>query len=308
MDFGYQMEWQPAQVGWRWRALQELDCGWKMKARFLLQSYLQADALSPITGARPGSALLRYVQERPETLGFLIWPYQCASWSAAERLRRLAEHFEILDEIGKPFPFSVRDKLLLWDMEDYCPGVRIILDQPEWLFREGMLALNLFCGHHRAYSLAFSLYREGQGVGAFIGGLQGRSTEGSLERYKELTKCFHGMRPRDLLLDCFRMIAPALRARRILAVAEDHRYRRHPYFGGRADKDHADYDAAWTERGGRRVAATHFELPLAVSLRCLDDVPSKKRAQYRRRNEMLEGLQAAGEVLRTGRFLRFDAT
>lgn len=308
MEFGYQMEWQPAQGGWRWRALQELDCGWKPRIRFLVQSYLQAGALAPIVGARPGTALHRYVQERPETVGFLIWPYQCASWGAAERLRRLTEHFEILDGIGQPFPFSIHDKLLLWDLEAYSPGVRIILDQPQWLFREGMLALNLFCGEHRAYSLAFSLYREGDRVGAFIGGLQGRSTDGSLERYKDLTKCFHGMRPRDLLLDCFRMIAPALKAQRILAVSDDHRYLRHAYFGGGGDANHADYDAVWVERGGRRVDASHFELPLAVSLRSLDEVPSKKRAQYRRRNEMLQELQGAGPVLRTGSFLRFEAT
>ena len=89
---------------------------------------------------------------------------------------------------------------------------------------------------------------------------------------------------------------------------DDHRYLRHAYFGGGGDANHADYDAVWVERGGRRVDASHFELPLAVSLRSLDEVPSKKRAQYRRRNEMLQELQGAGPVLRTGSFLRFEAT
>lgn len=308
MDFGYQMEWRPPQAGWRLRALQGLDCGWQAKARFLVQSYLHAEAMSPILNARPGTCLHRYVQERPDTVGFLVWPYQCASWGPSKRLRRLVEHFQILDEVGQPFPFAVEDKLLLWDLGALAPGVRIILDQPKWLFREGMLAINLFCGDHRAYSLAFSLYREGRGAGAFIGGLQGRNTGDALERYKELTKSFHGMRPRDLLLDCFRMIVPALKAQRILAVADNHRYLRHPYFGGGKDADHADYDAIWVDRGGARVDASHFELPLALSFRSLDEVPSKKRAQYRRRNEMLQGLQDAGPVLRSGRFLRFEAT
>jgi uncharacterized protein len=307
MDFGFRAPWRSAPAGWRWRALQELECGWRRKARFLVQSYLRADALAPMVQARPGSSLHRYVQERPEAVGFLIWPYQCASWGPQERLRRIVEHFDILDEIGPPFPFGVEDKLMLWSLEEYSPGVRIILDQPKWLFREGMLALNLFCGDHRAYSLAFSLYREGQGVGAFIGGLQGRNTEGALELYKDLTKSFHGMRPRDLLLDCLRMIVPALKVQRLLAVADDHRYLRHSYFGG-GHSDHADYDAAWVERGGARVDPSHFELPLAVSLRDLEQVPSKKRAVYRRRNEMLESLQSAGGVLRAGQFVRFEAT
>jgi uncharacterized protein VirK/YbjX len=289
--------------------LPELECGWKRNVQFLVQSYLHADVLQPLVQARPGSSMHRYLQERPDTLGFLIWPYQCASWGPAERLRRVAEHFEILDEIGQPFPFPVEDKLLVWNLHEYSSGARIILDQPKWLYREGMLALNLFCEDHRAYSLAFSLYREGDGsVGAFIGGLQGRNTDGALERYKELTKSFHGMRPRDLLLDCFRILAPALTAQRILAVADNHRYLRHPYFGGGGDENHADYDEVWVERGGARVDASHFELPLALSFRNLDDVPSKKRAQYRRRNEMLESLRTGGPALRNGTYLRFEAT
>jgi uncharacterized protein VirK/YbjX len=308
MDLEYAAQWRPAPVRWRWRALQDLDCSWQWKARFLAESWLRSEALAPIVNARPGSSLHRYVQQRPDTVGFLVWPYQCASWGARQRLRRLVEHFDVLDEVGEPFPLGIDDKLLLWDLDDYCPGVRIILDQPKWLFREGMLALSLFCGEHRAYSLAFSLYREPRGgIGAFIGGLQGRNTDDALERYKELTKCFHGMRPRDLLLETLRMIAPALRAQRILAVAEDHRYVRHRYFGG-GKADHADYDAVWVERGGKRVDASCFELPLPVSLRCLEEVPSKKRAQYRRRNEMLERLRQAGAVLRSGRVLRFEAT
>jgi uncharacterized protein len=288
--------------------MQELEGDWKLKAKFLAMSYLGTGLLAPILGAAPGSSLHRYVEDRPDTAGFIMWPYQCASWSPAERIRRIAQHFEILDEIGSPFPFSVRDKLLMWKLEEYSPGVRIILEQPKWLVREGMLTLSLFCGDHRAYSLAFSLFREAGRVGMFIGGLQGRSTEGALERYKVLTKCFHGMRPRDLLVDCLRMLAPSLRAQRILAVSNDYRYIKHPYFRGRPETNSVDYDEAWVDRGGRRIDPTHFELPMALSARPVEEVPSRKRAQYRRRNEMLESLQARRLTLSGVRVLRFEAT
>jgi uncharacterized protein VirK/YbjX len=288
--------------------MEELDGGWKVKAKFLAMSYLRAGALAPLLAAPPGSSMHRYLQERPDAAGFVLWPYQCASWGPVERIRRMAQHFRALDRIGLPFPFSVRDKMLLWDMDEYSPGVRIIMEQPKWLFREGMLALSLFCGQHRAYSLAFSLFGEGDRVGIFIGGLQGRSTEGSLERYKALTKSFHGLRPRDLLLDCLKMLAPAMNARRILAVSESHRYVHHPYFGGHGDSEHTDYDKVWEDRGGNRVAPSHFELPLALCSRPLDDVPSRKRAQYRRRNEMLERLHRGRTVLAHAGILRFEAT
>ncbi|MEJ5990298.1 DUF535 family protein [Ramlibacter sp. PS3R-8] len=307
MDLEYQAQW-PETADWRRNALHELEGDWRLKAKFLALSYLRARALSPIHRATPGSSLHRYVEERPDTAGFIVWPYQCASWRPAERIRRVTQHFAILDEIGAPFPFSVRDKLLLWDLDAYSPGVRILLEQPKWLFREGLLTLSLFSGDHRAYSLAFSLFRDGDRVGIFIGGLQGRSTEGALQRYKDMTKSFHGLRPRDLLLDCLRMLAPALKAQRILAVSDDHRYTRHPYFGGRSRSDHADYDEAWTDRGGTRVDASHFELPMASTTRALEDVPSRKRALYRRRSEMLESLQKGRAVLSEAQVLRFEAT
>lgn len=307
MEIAHGWKW-PAGNGWRWRSLQAFgNSNWKVKAKFLAQSFLKGDALMPILRGTPGSSLHRYVQERPDTTGFLIWPYQCASWEPEQRVRRIAEHFAILDRIGAPFPFSVDEKLLLWDLDQYSPGVRIILDQPSWLFREGLLALNIFCGDFRAYSVAFSLFGQPEAAGIFIGGMQGRSTEGALETYKVLTKDFHGMRPRDLLLDCLKLLAPALQARHILAVADEHRHLRHPYFGN-DQNDHADYDAMWQERGGVRADRCFWELPMELSLRPLDDVPSRKRAQYRRRNEMLENLQLGNELLPSSRLLRFDAT
>ena len=299
---------RPPATGWRRHAMQELDGGWKLKAKFLALSYLHAQTLAPLLAAAPGSSLHRYVQERPDTVGFILWPYQCASWGAAERISRIQQHFEVLDEMGAPFPFSVRDMMLLWDLEEYSPGVRIFLEQPKWLFREGLLTLSLFCGNHRAYSLAFSLYKEHGQVGIFIGGLQGRSTEGALERYRALTKCFHGLRPRDFLIDMLRMVAPVFNARRILAVADDHRYYHHPYFGGRAESDHADYDEIWEDRGGMRMGSCHFELPLSIATRPLEDIPSRKRSQYRRRGEMLAALQESLPPLARASMLRFEAT
>lgn len=307
MDLEYRAQW-PETADWRRNALHELEGGWRLKAKFLALSYLRVRALAPLVAAKPGSSLHRYLQERPDTYGFIVWPYQCASWKPAERIRRVTQHFAILDALGRPFPFSVRDKLQLWDLDAHSPGVRILLEQPKWLFREGLLALSLFCGDHRAYSLAFSLYKEGDHNGMFIAGLQGRSTEGALQRYKELTKSFHGLRPRDLLLDCLRMLAPAFDAKRILAVSDDHRYIRHPYFGGTSRSHHADYDEAWEDRGGTRVDATHYELPMALLSRPLEEVPSRKRALYRRRSEMLESLQNGRVELANAPVLTFEAT
>jgi uncharacterized protein VirK/YbjX len=298
----------PATLSWRRQALQAFGADWRLKARFLVQSCLQGDALAPLYGAPPNGSLQRYLAERPDLPGFLVWPYQCASWEAPFRIERIVQHFAVLDRLGRPFPLAVDDKLLLWDLGTLSPGMRIILDQPKWLFREGLLAISLFRGDFRAYSMAFSLYSDAQGPAICIGGVQGRSVEGATELYKELTKEFHGMRPRDLLLDALKVLAPALSAQRILAVADAYHCVQHAYFGGGGAWERADYDTIWLERGARRVSETHFEIPMEVSLRDLEEVPSRKRAQYRRRNEMLAALQQDLPQLAHAGLLRFDAT
>ena len=297
-------------IDWRVKATRGFDGRWKLNLSFLVQSCLRRHELAPFLSAAPGSALHQHLQERPETPGVLVWPYQCAAWDAGERVARIASHFAVLDRLGPPLRFSVEEKLVLLDLGGWSEAVRVILDQPKWLAREGLLALNLFVREYRAYSLAFSFFQDAEGLGMFIGGLQGRSTDGVLERYRAMTKDFHGLRPRDLLIELLRMLATATGVARIHAVADRYRVFRHPYFRGAAGEELAvDYDEIWSERGGVRVSETQFALPTTLALRPLAEVASHKRSMYRRRNEMLQEL--AGRMqreLRSASLVRFEAS
>jgi uncharacterized protein VirK/YbjX len=271
--------------------LRELQGSRRNQAKFLLETLLRHSLLQRWASAPAASSLAAYLRQRPELCGALIWPYQCASWSPAERFARIESHFCVLDTAPKPFRFPTTERLLLADLSDYSPGARLILDQPKWLFREGLLALNIFLHDYRAYSLSFSLQRQGTHTQMFIGGLQGRRSADALAQYRQLTQDFHGLRPRDLLIDMLRACAPLLGATRIFAVADAHRHFRHAYFGHEPHPEMlTDYDEIWSERGGQRIAPSHFELPMAPSIRLLEDVPSKKRSLHRRRNEMLATL------------------
>lgn len=271
--------------------LRELQGSKRCQARFLLHALLQRSVLQRYTTDTSSPSLLAYLSQRPELCGALIWPYQCASWPATERFARIESHFSVLDTAPHDFRFAVSERLLLADLSDCSPGVRLVLEQPKWLFREGLLALSIFLHAERVYSLSFSLQRQGTETQMFVGGLQGQRSELALAQYRRLTEDFHGMRPRDLLIDMLKACAPLLEATRILAIADEHRCFRHPYFGRDPHPGMlANYDDIWSERGGKRIAPTHFELPLAPSIRPLESVPSKKRALYRRRNGMLSSL------------------
>lgn len=278
-----------------------------LEARFLLTALREREIFDLLSSAAPGSSRDEYLRARPEMLGVLLWPYQCSAWSAAERARRIVSHFQLLDDELDVLRFPLDAKLLLVDLEAWAPGWRICLEHPIWLQREGLFAISLFSGGYRAFSLAFS-FTGGARRELFIGGLQGRKSEQALETYKTITKLLYGIRPRDLMIETVRMLAASLGFNHILAVAEAYRYSHHPYFGtGRAQTPQLDYDAAWTERGGVRVAPTHFELPLVANRRPLETITASKRSLYRKRYDMLDAIEAQmAHSLQTRTVVRFE--
>ena len=221
------------------------------------------------------------------------------------RLARIDGHLRALDA-HPGLKLGPDDKLVLADLDWVSPGVALIIDRAKWLSREGQLTLSLFKGEFRAFTISFSLYEEPE-LAIFIGGIQGRQTDDVLALYRDLTKDFHGMRPRDFMLDAMRLLAAKLGARHIYAVADAQKVSRHRFFRERGAPG-LFYDDIWEERGGVKVADTHFELPLTPTRRDLEEIPSKKRSMYRRRYEMLDKIAAdmPGDFAAAER-RRFDA-
>lgn len=238
-------------------------------------------------------ALRRILQERPASaVGVLIWPYLCASWDVSRRLDRLVGHYRIVDRLGPPFPFPVSERLVLLDLSDIHPGLRIVMDQPQWFIREGGLTLNLFVDDFRAYSLAFSLAEHpGGGIDCLIGSIQGRNSDEALALYRDLTKAAHGLRPRDLLIEICRILCRHWGVRRLLGVRDSQRHHRHGFFGGKTIAPQ-DYDAIWQDRGGVAEDDCFFRLPLAPDRRDEDGIKPNKRSLYRRRYGFLDRLEA----------------
>lgn len=291
---------------WAWSASKQADPDLKMRVKFVAAA-LRAPSLSRrLASENPGSAMAELLAECPETVGAMVWPYQCAAWDAETRFRRIAEHLDAVRQIPG-LTLAMDEKLVVADFSEISAGVSLIIDRAPWLAREGHLALSLFKEHFRAFSVAFSLSKDPE-LALFIGGLQGRRADEVLALYRDLTKDFEGMRPRDFLIEALRLIAVKIGVRHIYAVAEDQKISRHKYFAGK-ETGGLNYDEAWLDRGGSRVATTHFELPLGGSRRPLGEVPAKKRSMYRRRYEMLDLIDAALPTdLRTAERRHFDAT
>ncbi len=262
-----------------------------LQARFISTGLRERAAVAQMLAPSPGTSLQRIMAERPHLMGALVWPYQCATWPADERLRRIIGHYHMVDNLAAPFRFSVEERLILAELDSIHPGMMLVLDQPEWFLREGGLTMNLFLDSFRAYSIAFSLFRSGDGrVTATIGGIQGRNRDDMLDTYRDLTRTLHGLRPRDFLIEALRILCRLLQVDHLSAVSEAARHHRHPYFKGVPTSQ--NYDTIWQDRGGEPLGRDFYSLPVTPERRDLADLKPGKRPMYRRRFDFLDGLEA----------------
>jgi uncharacterized protein len=264
----------------------------KRRLNYMAKAARLSSSLQVYMHPREGSPLQRAMKQRPELAGVVIWPYICSSWSAAICLQRIDEHFRAIEKIGAMLDFPVNEILPLLDLADVSTSLQVVLDQPKWLMREGLFSLNLFSLDNRIYSLSFSFAFEEGGTVAYIGGIQGVDVEGILGDYRDLTKALHGMRPRDFLVESFRTFCRCLGVTRIYAVDDAKRHLRSSYFGTvKPEALFLNYNDIWAERGGMRDSEDFFVLSMKTPMKSLDEVPSKKRAMYRRRYELLQSIE-----------------
>ncbi|WP_105588583.1 VirK/YbjX family protein [Cronobacter sakazakii] len=127
----------------------------------------------------------------------------------------------------------------------------------------------------------------------FIGGLQGAKAWVEHDQIQLATKACHGLFPKRLLLEAVCLLAQHFGVSQILAVSnETHIYRSWRYAKKKKDKLHADYDSFWESLGGEKDARGLYHMPLQITRKSLEEIASKKRAEYRRRYEFLDSMTA----------------
>jgi len=245
----------------------------------------------------------RFARLGVDCIGMVQWPYISKCWEARERFDVVASHYEV---VASEFPALLllgrEESRVICDLSSYSKGCTLVLDRPIWFKREGELVLNLFQGDLRVASLAFTLCRTQGQLCLFVGAVQGIhkgiDSETSLNIYRDLTKDFEGLRPRSFLIEALKCLARAIGVTHIHAVGDQYRHHRHPYFGTDKAQDlAANYDVIWQENGAEASAREDFILlPMAPAKRTLEDIAPKKRAMYRRRNELLDAVFAKIEA------------
>ncbi len=250
--------------------------------------------LWPMLSARPGSNLHRLIKARPEVFKVVLTSYVAANWDVRTRIERLLDHYRTVAEIGGVVDFPPDILVDIVPLTVINPRYRITLDQARWLLHEGSLTMSLCDGIDRVFHLSFNLSTENGKRIAYIGSLQGRAEIDMynykidiLDRYRAFTKAASGMRPRDFLVEVFRLFCKALGVVEIRAVSDINHPQRRLF-----SDVHLSYDQIWVERGGASAGNGFFILPAVAKRRSGKEIPSKKRKMYAKRYAMLDAVEA----------------
>lgn len=244
------------------------------------------------------SGLYPFVYEQPQRAFF----YHRSTFE--ERAALVEAHFAFLAaRLREDALFSLyREEMLpLWEGPEldgvplslslfYEPGQR----------KEGILSVMLRLAEKPLYQMIFWLSPNKAGEPSmWIGAMQGPNMEDAREIVKKATKLCHAYRTKNLILYATQAVARTLGVAHIYAVTNEGYYtNNHVRMDKKLKTDFSDF---WREAGGRETDDSRFdELPLVEPRKTMDEVPTRKRAVYRRRFEMLDELDAAVAVRMKG--------
>jgi uncharacterized protein VirK/YbjX len=216
-------------------------------------------------------------------------------FSAQQRARTMMESMRCMERV-----LGTDDAARLFAGEQLTLAVlpdttRVCLNLNRLTFHEGLWAIDLTRADGlRLYTISFGWLDVETLMLACVQGPP-REIDG-LQCVRELTDAAHGLRPGHLLMFILRTCAAAWQVRRIVGV--DEAFQVKGRWNHKAVERRFDYPTFWTESAGVVGGDGNWELPVSLPQRALEEVPSKRRAMYRRRYAMLESLaRGADQVL-----------
>ncbi|UKY36627.1 VirK/YbjX family protein [Pantoea dispersa] len=230
-------------------------------------------------------------------------PYLRAGFSVAQRAQAILDHYQLMDKLAN----NQLRQLLLSPSGNLLARFSGKNEEQFALYccsghydREGEITLLLNYQDMTLASLSFSIIQEQQQRTLLIGGLQGPRKHISSDVIRDATKAAHGVFPKRLLMEAVFILAAQCGVQAITAVGDTtHVFRSLRYRHSKGDKFFASYSEFWLSLGGEMRGDELFTLPLSMARKDLEEIASKKRAEYRRRYALLDRLaqqvlQAAG--------------
>lgn len=138
--------------------------------------------------------------------------------------------------------------------------------------------------------ITFTLCERAGKRSLIIGGIQGPNSEDSQQKVHAATKNLHGIFPKKLVYEALIMMTTIFNVESMAAVSnETHVYQSLRYHN-RQKAMHADYNSFWEMMGGILNAEGYYELTCESRRKTIESIASKKRAEYRRRYDLLDDI------------------
>lgn len=158
--------------------------------------------------------------------------------------------------------------------------------------KEGLLSLELNLGEEHLYQIMFWIAKDKKGQDAlWIGAMQGPNMEHARDIIKKITKRSFGYRTKNLILYMVQAVARTLGIEKMYAVTNYGYYANNHVRSDRKLK--TNFEEFWAEAAGHPTDDQRFyELPLIEPRKTMEEVPTRKRAVYRKRFVFLDEVDA----------------
>lgn len=222
-----------------------------------------------------------------------------------ERARLIEENMQFLSaRMNEDFMLKLYGdkKIELWRMslDETLGDMNLVLCAESGQRKEGLAAIMFnLPGEVPIYQILFWIARDSEKNWAmWIGAMQGPNVDDAKDLVKRITKKCHAYRTKNLILYAAQAVARSLGVKKIFAVTNEGYYANNHVRRDRKLK--TSFSDFWAEAGGIPTNdARFYELPLIETRKKFEEIPSHKRAQYRRRFALLDELDTKiSETLR----------
>lgn len=210
------------------------------------------------------------------------------------RAELLFDHFEYLEKNFKSniiLDIYAEKEILLYTKGFENDKLDFILRFYPGLRKEGLLSLCLKLNGTDLYQVVFWIGEDDKNNAAlFIGAMQGPNGNNAKDTVKHATKLCYGYRTKNLSIYLTQIFTRALNLQKIYAVTNAGYYaNNHIRLDRKLKTSFSDF---WKEIGGIPTDDVRFfELPLTEERKSYEEIPTRKRAVYRRRFEFLDEVE-----------------
>ena len=238
--------------------------------------------------------LAQLLDSYPRMFQKIYWPYLTNTLNCQKRLEVLMMHYEFVEKSGlEPIILSAASvPHLLGNIsgksgalyEIRLAAVSVTAES------EGELTLQLWKQETLIYRIAFSIFPHRGSSVIGVGCLQGPCHRlNGLELIQQTTKDLHGLRPKNLMIRLVQQFGRECGCTQLILVGNKNLVVHNAINKGRM---HANYDEFWLELGAARQNDGDFGLSCEHAELNLEDIPSKKRSEARKRTALLNDAQA----------------